>query len=204
MWREGAAQVADRERLRHAAPVRDALLELARLAEHSAEVLPPRIAQAGALCAEHIRAGGKILACGNGGSAADAQHFVGELIGRMGLERAALPALSLCVDPAVVTCIANDYGYDRLFARQVEGLGRPGDVLVALSTSGRSPNVLDALDVARARGLVTIALVGARPNPRLEACDVLIDVPSTQTARVQEIHTAALHAICDVVERTLF
>lgn len=204
MWREGAAQVADLERMRHVTPVREALLELSRLAQHAAEVLPEVVADAGKLCAAQLRGGHKILACGNGGSAADAQHFVGELIGRMGMERAALPAISLCVDPAVVTCIGNDYGYARLFARQVEGLGQPGDVLVALSTSGQSENVLAALEVAQAKGLKTIALVGGRDNPRLNACDVVLRVPSPHTARVQEIHTAALHALCDVVERTLF
>ncbi|MEQ8456425.1 MAG: SIS domain-containing protein [Sandaracinaceae bacterium] len=180
---------------------REALLELSRTAALAAQTLPTQIAEAGAVCAESIRGGGKILACGNGGSAADAQHFVAELIGRMGMERAALPAVSLTVDPSVITCIANDYGYEEVFARQVRGLGRRGDVLVGMSTSGTSKNVLAALDAANELGLTTIAIVGQGGSP---TADLVLRAPSRHTARVQEIHTAALHAICDVAEQLLF
>jgi D-sedoheptulose 7-phosphate isomerase len=214
MWREPAAPavlgaparslLAERERSTDAAGVREALLELSALAHHAAEALPGSIAAAAAACVRALSSGGKILACGNGGSAADAAHFVAELIGRMRFDRAPLPALSLGVDPSVVTCIANDFGYEELFARQVRGLGGPNDVLVALSTSGRSANVLRALEAARALGMGTVALTGAGGDARLADCDVTIRVPSGDTARIQEIHTAALHAICDVVERTLF
>ncbi len=205
-WGTGNAAelVAERERAQRTTSARAALNQLARLARQSARVLPERLADAGLLCAGSLRAGGKILACGNGGSAADAGHFVAELIGRMHLDRAPLPAMSLAVDPSVVTCIANDYGYDELFARQVRGFGRAHDVLLAISTSGRSVNVLRALDAARAQGMGTIALVGEGGHPSLDSADVTIRVPSRDTARVQEIHTAALHAICEIVEQTLF
>lgn len=193
--------VVEREKDAGVTRVRDALMELSRTAAIAAQTLPAQIAEAGAMCATSIRGGGKILACGNGGSAADAQHFVAELIGRMGMERPSLPAVSLTVDPSVVTCIANDYGYEQVFARQVHGLGRPGDVLVGLSTSGTSKNVLAALDAATERGLATIAIVGQSGSP---AADLVLRAPSRHTARVQEIHTAALHAVCDVVEQLLF
>ncbi|MEC7523703.1 MAG: SIS domain-containing protein [Myxococcota bacterium] len=193
--------VVEREEDAGVTRVRDALMELSRTAAIAAQTLPAQIAEAGAMCATSIRGGGKILACGNGGSAADAQHFVAELIGRMGMERPSLPAVSLTVDPSVVTCIANDYGYEQVFARQVHGLGRPGDVLVGLSTSGTSKNVLAALDAATERGLATIAIVGQSGSP---AADLVLRAPSRHTARVQEIHTAALHAVCDVVEQLLF
>jgi len=193
--------VVEREEDAGVTRVRDAFMELSRTAAIAAQTLPAQIAEAGAMCATSIRGGGKILACGNGGSAADAQHFVAELIGRMGMERPSLPAVSLTVDPSVVTCIANDYGYEQVFARQVHGLGRPGDVLVGLSTSGTSKNVLAALDAATERGLATIAIVGQSGSP---AADLVLRAPSRHTARVQEIHTAALHAVCDVVEQLLF
>lgn len=194
----------DRATVAEVAHSRDALLALCRLAREASIALPDGIARAGALCARSLQSGGTIYACGNGGSAADAQHFVAELIGRMGMERPPLSAVTLSVDPSVVTCIANDYGYDELFARQVHGLGRPGDVLLALSTSGRSENVLRALDAATTTGLYTVALVGDSGDARLAECDVLLRVPSDHTGRVQEIHTAALHGICEVVEARLF
>jgi D-sedoheptulose 7-phosphate isomerase len=149
-----------------------------------------------------MRSGGKLLACGNGGSAADAQHFVAELLGRMGPERRSLPAVTLSVDPSAVTAIGNDYGYEQVFARQVEGLGRAGDVLLAISTSGRSPNVLRAIRAARAKGMRVVVLAGqdGGGDPLLGECDVDIRIPSANTQRVQELHMAALHAICEHVD----
>ncbi|MGE0791457.1 MAG: SIS domain-containing protein [Sandaracinaceae bacterium] len=179
-------------------------MELSRLAHYAADTLPETILEAGQRCAAQLSVGKKILVCGNGGSAADAAHFVAELIGRMGMERAPLAAVSLCVDPSVVTCIANDYGYENLFARQVEGLGRAGDVLVAISTSGRSENVGRAIAAARAREMLTVTLIGDPERSSFPESDVVIAVPSKNTARIQEIHTATLHALCDVIERTLF
>ena len=184
--------------------VRTSLNELSRLCAQSATELSQDTARAGTLCANALREGHKILACGNGGSAADAQHFVAELVGRMGIERDPLAAITLSVDPSIVTCIANDYGYNMLFSRQVEALGKPGDVLLALTTSGQSPNVLAAVESAHKIGMSIVVLMGNRPNPKLNIGDVLLSVPSMDTGRIQEIHTALLHSICAVVEQTLF
>jgi len=147
-----------------------------------------------------LDAGGKILACGNGGSAADAQHFVAEIVGRFERERRGLPAVALSVDPSVVTAIGNDFGFDLVFARQVEALARPGDLLLVISTSGRSPNVIAAAEVARRLRVAVIALVG-REAASLEGADVVISVPSEATARVQETHILVLHLICEIVDR---
>ena len=195
--------LVERERAKEQARVAAALEELAELAARAAATLPEPIARAAELCAGALRGGGKILVCGNGGSAADAAHFAAELVGRMRRERAPLPAISLAVDPSVLTCVANDFGFEELFARQVRALGGPSDALVAISTSGRSPNVLAAIEAARSRGMATVALLGAGGDPRLEAADVQVRVPSRDTARIQEIHTAALHAICELLERDL-
>jgi phosphoheptose isomerase len=150
-----------------------------------------------------IRSGNKILACGNGGSAAEAQHFIAELVGRFLTEREPLAGIALTVDTSVLTAIGNDYGYEEVFARQVRAIGNAGDVLLAISTSGRSPNVLAALKQARERGLTTVALVGAASNPDLDACDLVIAVPDPSTARVQEMHLVILHLICDLVDKAL-
>ena len=176
------------------------LLELSQLAAQLAPVMDAPVQRAGEIIWDSLQKGGKLLACGNGGSAADAQHFVAELVGRMAHERRALAAITLNADPSVVTALANDYGYENLFARQVQALGRPGDVLLGLSTSGRSPNILRALQAARQMGLRTIALAGAGGDLALETCDVCIHVPSSNTQRVQELHTALLHAICEQIE----
>jgi len=181
-------------------PVGAALLELARIAAELAGGAGADVERAGELIVRSLGAGGKLLACGNGGSAADAQHFVAELVGRMGPERRSLPAITLSVDPSAVTAIGNDYGFDRVFARQVEGLGRRGDVLLAISTSGRSPNVLHAIRAAHARGMEVIALVGEGGDALLADCAVCIRVPSPNTQRVQELHMALLHAICGYVD----
>jgi D-sedoheptulose 7-phosphate isomerase len=174
--------------------------ELARLARETAGSLADQTDQAGDLVGESLAAGGRVLACGNGGSAADAQHFVAELVGHMTAERRALPAIALSSDPSIVTAIENDYGYDHLFARQVEAHGRPGDVLIVLTTSGRSPNVLRAIEAARSAGLRTIALVGAHVDPVVAGADVVLAVPSRTTARIQELHMALLHAVCERAE----
>jgi len=181
--------------------VSESLVELSRLAATVADTAAEQIAEAGKLVWDSLSAGGKVLACGNGGSAADAQHFVAELVGRMGRERRALPAVSLSADSSVVTALTNDYGAENLFSRQIEALGQTGDVLLAISTSGHSPNVLRAVEVAHQRGLRTIALLGEDGDPSLSSCDVCIHVPCPNSQRVQELHMAALHAICDLVER---
>lgn len=176
------------------------LTDLSRLAARVADSLETLINKSAEMLWERLESGNKVLVCGNGGSAADAQHFAAELVGKMSRQRKALPAISLAVDPSVVTALANDYGYDNVFARQVEALGRQGDVLLIISTSGRSSNILRALEVARRQDLRTIALVGESGDPALDNCDVCIRVPSSNSQRVQEIHTAILHTICDYVE----
>jgi D-sedoheptulose 7-phosphate isomerase len=148
--------------------------------------------------------GHKVLLFGNGGSAADAQHLAAELVGRFRLERASLPALALVGNVCSVTAIANDYSFSDLFARQLEGLGEPGDMAVGLSTSGRSENVVNALAVARAMGLSTVALTGDEGGHLREVTDICLCVPARETARIQEGHLLIGHIICELVERTLF
>jgi D-sedoheptulose 7-phosphate isomerase len=153
--------------------------------------------------AECLRAGGKILTFGNGGSAADAQHLAGELVGRFLRDRAALSAIALTTDASVTTAIANDTGYDAVFRRQVEAHGRPGDVAVGITTSGRSPNVVQALQLARERGLVTVGLTGGGGGRLAGAVDYLIDVPDKTTARIQEVHVMVVHILCQIVEEEM-
>ena len=144
--------------------------------------------------------GGKILSFGNGGSAADSQHLAAELVNRFQVERRAFAAVALTTDTSVLTSIANDTNYERVFARQIEALGRPGDVALGISTSGRSPSVLAALRQAREQGLKTIALLGRDPSRCRDLADVALLVPSSSTARVQEVHRTILHALCELVE----
>jgi len=151
-----------------------------------------------------LHAGGKILLCGNGGSAADAQHIAGELISRFLFDRAPLAAIALTVDTSVLTAIGNDYGYEHTFSRQVTGLGRAGDVLVGISTSGRSPNIIAALKEARANGLVTIGFTGNGNGPMGEYCDLLLRAPSSSTPLIQQVHITVGHIVCQIVEQTIF
>jgi len=146
---------------------------------------------------------GKVLAFGNGGSAADAQHFAAELVGRFEHDRSGLAAVALTTDTCVMTSVANDYGFERIFARQIEALGRAGDVAVAISTSGRSPNVIAAVREAAARGLRTVALTGRDGGALGSMVDVHINVPHDTTCRVQEVHMTLLHALCEIVERRI-
>jgi D-sedoheptulose 7-phosphate isomerase len=150
-----------------------------------------------------LRAGNKLLIIGNGGSAADAQHIAAEIVGRYKQDRPAYAAIALSTDTSALTAIANDYGFERVFARQVEGLGQHGDVLLALSTSGRSPNILAALRSARERGLVTIGFAGAKGEALGAHCDHLLVAPSDDTPIVQQIHLTIAHGICDEIEQTL-
>jgi D-sedoheptulose 7-phosphate isomerase len=151
--------------------------------------------------AKALLAGRKILLCGNGGSAADAQHIAAELLSRFEIERAPLPAIALTTDSSVVTAIGNDYGFDQVFERQVRGLGVKGDVLIAISTSGRSPNILRALDAARDGGVVAIGFTGAKGGDMSARCDVVLRAPSDKTAVIQQIHITAAHIVCGLVER---
>jgi D-sedoheptulose 7-phosphate isomerase len=147
-----------------------------------------------------LKAGGKLLVFGNGGSASDAQHMSAELVGRFQRERPAMAAIALTTDTSVLTSVANDYSFKQIFARQVEALGRPGDVALGISTSGESPNVVLALQVARARGLKTIALTGRDGGSVGKAADIHVNVPDQNTARVQEVHRTVIHVMCEVVE----
>jgi len=153
--------------------------------------------------AQCLRDGGKVLLCGNGGSAADCQHLAAEFTGRFNAERAPLAALALTTDTSALTCIGNDYGFEHVFARQVQALGRPGDCLVGISTSGRSVNVLRAMAAARQRGLSTIGLLGRDGGDLAPLCDLAVIVPGTDTARLQEAHLFIEHAWCALVEHAL-
>lgn len=166
--------------------------------------LAAQLADAAGRCIEALRNGRKILFCGNGGSAADAQHLAGELVSRFNYDRPGLPAMALTTDTSILTAIGNDYGYEQLFARQVEASGNAGDVLVAISTSGNSPNVLRALDVARTRRLATIGLSGRAGGRMAGACDILLRAPAEHTPRVQEAHIVIGHTLCAMIEATLF
>jgi len=187
----------------HADFVAQALAEAARLHGVAVSAAGPA-AEAAASMIATLRAGGRILACGNGGSAADAQHFAAELVGRFERERAALGAIALTTDTSIVTAVANDYDFARVFARQVEALGRPGDVLLGISTSGGSANVIAAFAAAKAGGLLTVALTGRDGGAVGAAADIHINVPAASTARVQEVHRTLLHAVCALIERELY
>ena len=151
-----------------------------------------------------LRGGGKILLAGNGGSAGDAQHIAGELLSRLNFDRPALAGIALTTDTSVLTAIGNDYGFERVFERQVIGLGRPGDVFVGISTSGKSPNILRALTVARHSELTTIGFTGQSGGAMLDLCDWCLRVPSQLTPLIQQIHITAAHVICGLVEEELF
>jgi D-sedoheptulose 7-phosphate isomerase len=150
-----------------------------------------------------LASGHKLLLIGNGGSAADAQHIAAEIVGRYKQERAAYAAIALTTDTSALTAIGNDYGFEQVFARQVDGLGQRGDVLLALTTSGKSPNILAALRTARERGIVTVGFTGPKGEALRDHCDHLFISPSDDTAVIQQIHLTALHGICDVVERAM-
>lgn len=155
-------------------------------------------------CIDCMKGGGKILLAGNGGSAADAQHIAGELVSRFGFDRPGLPAIALTTDTSILTAIGNDYGYEKIFARQVQAHGNKGDVIIGYSTSGSSPNVLLAFAEARARGLVCIGLTGNRVSPMRDACEFLLEVPSSDTPKIQEGHLVLGHILCGLIENALF
>jgi D-sedoheptulose 7-phosphate isomerase len=172
----------------------------------AAEIMAPHIARAAALITECLLADGKVLACGNGGSAADAQHFAAEMVGRFERERPELPAISLATDTSILTAIANDYDYAQVFAKQVRALGDAGDVLLAISTSGNSANVIGAVDAAHERGLRIVALTGkggGRIGELVNAEDVHLCVPHDVTARIQEVHLLTIHCLCDAIDASL-
>tara|TARA_B100001109_G_scaffold254581_2_gene254758 strand:- start:132265 stop:132849 length:585 start_codon:yes stop_codon:yes gene_type:complete len=173
----------------------------------AAEQLPPYIERGGQVMVNALLSGGKILSCGNGGSAGDAQHFSSELLNRFERERPSLPAVALTTDASTITSIANDYSYNEVFSKQILALGNPGDVLLAISTSGNSANVIQAIQAAHERDMTVVALSGkdgGHMGSLLTADDVEIRVPSNVTARIQEVHLLAIHCLCDMIDCSLF
>ncbi|MDQ1315083.1 MAG: D-sedoheptulose 7-phosphate isomerase [Pseudomonadota bacterium] len=178
----------------------------ARTKLEAADALAPAIESAARLMVHSLAQGNKIMACGNGGSAAYAQHFAAVMINRFEQERPGLAALALTTDTSTLTAIANDHDYDQVFARQVKALGQPGDILLAISTSGNSPSILQAMAAARARNVQVIALTGCgggRLAEQMQTEDVCICVPAESTARIQEVHLLAIHCLCDAVDSVL-
>jgi D-sedoheptulose 7-phosphate isomerase len=176
------------------------------LRKRMAETLPAEIVRAGNAIVTAVKAGKKVLSCGNGGSAADSQHFAAEMVGRFERERPGMPAISLTVDTSALTAIANDYDYDRVFSKQVEALGVAGDVLLGISTSGNSKNVVKAMEAAQSKGLVVIALTGRDGGAMakmLRPQDYHLNVAHPRTMRVQEIHLLVIHCLCEVVDNVI-
>lgn len=186
--------------------VRDHFAESIATKQTSADVLAESIAAAGRVLSDALLADGKILSCGNGGSAADAQHFSSELLNRFEMERPGLPAMALTTDASTVTSISNDYSYEEIFSKQVRALGKPQDVLLGISTSGNSENVIRAIAAAHERGMKVVAFSG-RDGGRMADVfaegDVEIRVPATRTARIQEVHLLVIHCLCDLIDTTL-
>lgn len=168
------------------------------LAKHGADVR-----KAADMMTSTLRAGGKVIFCGNGGSAADAQHLAAELMGRFLVDRAPLAALALTVDTSALTAIGNDYGYEHVFSRQLHGIGKPGDVLIGISTSGNSRNVIEAFNKARELGIHTIALTGQSGGQLRQLSDLCIAVPASRTDHIQQLHIAVGHAMCGIVEEVM-
>ncbi len=186
--------------------VRDHFAESIATKQTAADALAESIAAAGRVLSDALLADGKILSCGNGGSAADAQHFSSELLNRFEMERPGLPAMALTTDASTVTSISNDYSYEEIFAKQVRALGKPQDVLLGISTSGESENVIRAINAAHERGMNVVALSGrdgGRMADLFEEGDVEIRVPATRTARIQEVHLLVIHCLCDLIDTTL-
>ncbi len=168
------------------------------------EALLERVESATEACIHAMKSGNKVLLAGNGGSAADAQHIAGEFISRFAFDRPGLPAIALTTDTSILTAIGNDYGYDKLFARQVQAHAQKGDVLIAYSTSGKSLNIIHALQEAKSRGVVSIGMTGNRGGPMKDLCEHYLEVPSADTPKIQEGHAVLGHILCGLVELALF
>ncbi len=185
-----SAQIAEAQRVMSAMLANESLISTVQAA-----------ANACILC---LQQGGKILLAGNGGSAADAQHIAGEFVSRFAFDRPGLPAIALTTDSSILTSIGNDYGYEKLFSRQVQAHGNKGDIFIGYSTSGMSPNIMRALEESRTRGLVCIGLTGNRGGQMQELCDYLLEIPSSDTPKIQEGHLVLGHILCGLVENALF
>lgn len=182
--------------------IADSILVKARILEDGTLIaLVKRVAEE---CVEALQRGSRILFAGNGGSAADAQHLAAELVSRFAFDRPGLAGIALTTDSSILTAVGNDYGYEKVFARQIQAHGREGDVLVALSTSGNSPNILEALDAARSQSIRTIGLTGASGGRMLALSDYCVRVPSDETARIQECHIVIGHVLCGLMETAIF
>ena len=184
--------------------VKNRLQASAQLKHAMAESTADSIQEAVEKVIHTLRSGGKVLLCGNGGSAADSQHIAAELVGKFRLNRKGLPAIALTTDTSILTSLANDYGYEFVFQRQVEALGKKGDVLIGISTSGESMNVALAMKKAKDMGISTIALIGEKRGQIADAADIVVSVPSKETPRIQEGHITIGHILCDLVERYCF
>ena len=190
----------------HLQRIRGHFAESAQLKLDAVDALAPDLARAAGLITDSLFADGKVLSCGNGGSAADAQHFAAELVGRFERERPELPAIALTTDTSLLTAVANDYSFEQIFSKQVRALGSRGDVLLAISTSGNSGNVIAAIDAAHAREMRVIAFTGksgGRIGELLQPEDVHLCVPHSRTARIQEVHLLMIHCLCDAIDATL-
>jgi D-sedoheptulose 7-phosphate isomerase len=186
--------------------VRDHFAESIAIKQTSADAIAESIVAAGRVMSDALLSDGKILSCGNGGSAADSQHFSSELLNRFEMERPGLPAMALTTDASTVTSISNDYSYEEIFSKQVRALGKPQDVLLGISTSGNSENVIRAIAAAHERGMRVVALSGrdgGRMADMFAEGDVEIRVPATRTARIQEVHLVVIHCLCDLIDTTL-
>ncbi|MBB1439157.1 phosphoheptose isomerase [Shewanella sp. SG41-4] len=187
--------------------IRDSFTESIQTKIDAAEALPESIEKAAEMMVQCLLGGNKILSCGNGGSAGDAQHFSAELLNRYEIERPPLPAIALSCDTSTITAIANDYSYDEIFSKQIFALGQPGDILLAISTSGNSGNIIKAMEAALSRDMTIVALTGKDGGAMaglMSAGDVEVRVPSNVTARIQEVHLLVIHCLCDNIDRTLF
>lgn len=184
--------------------IKQQLEESARVKQLIAETLAEKIEQAAKLLINAYRQEKKVLVFGNGGSAGDAQHLAGELVGRFKMERKALPCIALTTDTSIITAVGNDYGYEDIFTRQVEALADQGDIVIGISTSGNSPNVLEAMRVAQAKGAKAIALTGRDGGEMKDLAELSLIVPSEDTPRIQEGHITIIHILCHLVERSLF
>ncbi len=194
MTDEAARRIADT--LRQTRDLMDASLRDAALLDATG--------RAAAALTATLKAGGKLLVAGNGGSAADAQHIAGEIVGRFLFDRAPLAAIALTTDSSILTAVANDYGFDHVYARQVRGLGRPGDLFVGISTSGNSPSILRACEAARELGLTVVGLTGAGGGAMAGLCDILVRVPSERTFLIQQVHITVGHILCLLAEAEIF